>query len=229
MKQKKLRTIVVLLLIAILILPGILTACSTIPEDIPIPEVKKDIYIYDYNNSIDDTVESDLNEMLVQLENQTGIEFTVISVESLLDRTVESYTRYLFNELGIGKKDKGNGILLLFSPSDIKVRLEIGRGLEGTFNDSKSDRILDDYFIPYRNQGEYTKATELTVNAVLNVLAEEYTLDITNIDKSIQIEDSEEKEIPTWIIVLIIIIALAIIFIITDGNIGSSEYFGGSF
>ncbi len=88
--------------------------------------------------------------MLVELEEKTESEFVIVSVESLLDRTIEDYANNLFNTLGIGKKGQDNGALLIFSRSDEKVRLEIGRGLEGCLNDAKCGRILDNYFVPYR-------------------------------------------------------------------------------
>ena len=130
----------VMLLITFVIM---LTGCTT-SEKIPIPKVEKDVYIYDEDNIIDDDVEEKLNKMLVELEKKSEVEFVVVSVESLLDRSIEDYANNLFNTLGIGKKEKDNGLLLLFSRSDKKVRLEIGRGLEGCLNDAKCSRILHD-------------------------------------------------------------------------------------
>lgn len=82
---------------------SMLTACGN-TEKIPIPTVEKDVYIYDEDNVIDDDVEENINEILVDLEEQTGVEFAVVSVESLLDRSIEEYANNLFNTLGIGKK-----------------------------------------------------------------------------------------------------------------------------
>ena len=166
MNKKRIISYVMLLITFVIMLTG----CTT-SEKIPIPKVEKDVYIYDEDNIIDDDVEEKLNKMLVELEKKSEVEFVVVSVESLLDRSIEDYANNLFNTLGIGKKEKDNGLLLLFSRSDKKVRLEIGRGLEGCLNDSKCGRILDDYFVPYRENDEYTKATEMTVKAVLNVVA----------------------------------------------------------
>lgn len=179
-----------MVLIVLTTFVSILTGCAT-SEEIPIPTVEEDVYIYDEDNIIDDDIEKKLNKMLVELEEKTEAEFAVVSVESLLDRTIEDYANNLFNTLGIGKKEKDNGVLLLFSRSDEKVRLEIGRGLEGCLNDSKCGRILDDYFVPYRENDEYTEATEMTVKAVLNVIAEEYKVDIQGLEKDISVEDDE--------------------------------------
>lgn len=200
-------------------LMSMLTGCTT-SEKIPIPTIEKDVYIYDEDNIIDDDVEENLNKMLVELEEKTEVEFAVISVESLLDRSIEDYANNLFNTLGIGKKGEDNGILLLFSRSDEKVRLEIGRGLEGCLNDSKCGRILDDYFVPYRENDEYTEATKLTVNAVLKVLCEEYDITITGLNtESIQIEEPDELTLGQWVIIIVIIIILLIVLEWITGRI----------
>ena len=228
--KKRILSFVVCFLVTIF-LSSMFTGYATL-EKIPIPTVEKDIYIYDQDNVIDDDVEKKLNTMLIELEQKTEAEFAVVSIKSLLGRSIEDYANNLFNTLGIGKKGKDNGVLLLFSRSDSRVRLEIGRGLEGCLNDAKCGRILDDYFVPYREKDEYTKATELTVQAVLNVVAEEYDIDITGLDKS-TVEDSEISEGSIGVSIFIFfVILIAIIVIVAvlgfDSSSGGSGYSGGS-
>lgn len=127
----------------------------------------------------------------------------------------------------LGKKGKDNGVLLLFSRSDEKVKLEIGRGLEGCLNDSKCGRILDDYFVPYRENDEYTKATEMTVKAVLNVIAEEYEIDIQGLEKDLSVEDDSDDGLSLWEWIMIILIAIKVILIAFYGS-SSGGYYGGA-
>lgn len=219
----------VMLLMVLTTLMSMFTGCAT-SEKIPIPTVEKDIYIYDEDNIVDDDVEKNLNKMLVELEEKTEAEFAVVSVESLLNRSIEDYANNLFNTLAVGKKGKDNGVLLLICRSDEKVRLEIGRGLEGCLNDSKCGRILDDYFVPYRENDEYTKATEMTVKAVLNVIAEEYEIDIQGLEKDLSAEDDSDDGWSLWVWIIIIIIV--IIAICDDGSSSggsSGGFFDGGF
>lgn len=218
-----------MLLVVFFTLMSMLTGCAT-SEKIPIPKVEKDVYIYDEDNVIDDDVEEELNKMLVEFEEKTGAEFAVVSVKSLLDRSIEEYANNLFNTLGIGKKGKDNGVLLLFSRSDEKVRLEIGRGLEGCLNDSKCGRILDDYFVPYRENDEYSKATESTVKSVLNVIAEEYDISIQGLEKDLPVENDSDDELPLWAQIIIVLIVILLIFgiVCVDGTSSSGGFFGGS-
>lgn len=217
-----------MLLLVLATLMSMLTACTT-AEKIPIPTAEKDVYIYDEDNIIDDNVEKELNQMLVELEKKTEIEFVVVSVKSLLDQSIEDYSNNLFNTLGIGKKGEDNGILLLFSRSDEKVRLEIGRGLEGCLNDSKCGRILDTFFVPYRENDKYTKATKMTVQAVLNVLAEEYEINIQNLEEDIQVEDNSDNGIPLWLWIILIFLVILIFSVGSDSSSSShGGFFGGS-
>ncbi len=229
MRKKRIISCMMLLMV-LTTLMSMLTGCAA-SEKIPIPTVEKDVYIYDEDDIIDDDVEKELNKMLVELEEKTDAEFAIVSVESLLDRSIEDYANNLFNTLGIGKKGKDNGVLLLFSRSDEKVRLEIGRGLEGCLNDAKCGRILDNYFVPYRENDEYTKATEMTVKAVLNVIAEEYEINIQGLEKDLPVEDDSDDGLPLWVWIIIIIGAIAIVVIgaiCDDGSSSGGGFFGGS-
>ena len=85
------------LFMVVIILVSMITGCTTSVEKIPIPKIEKDVYIYDDDNIIDDDVEKKLNKMLVELEEKTEAEFAVVSVKSLLDRSIEDYANNLFN------------------------------------------------------------------------------------------------------------------------------------
>lgn len=251
MKQKK---ICIYLLTLLILFSCILTSCSFEEESqLLIPDVKKDTYIYDQGKFIDDQVEEKINNLLIQLEEQTTIEFVVITIPSLNNLTIENYAVKLGNKLGIGKAETDNGILLLISKEDTKVRLEIGKGLQGILTDATSGRILDAFFVPSRDKDNYDEASLNTVQAVINCLAkiEEYNISINGIDKEIIPEPEKEystSEIISFIIIIIMILIIlewitgkifgdgfgdGIVFIIlnavTDSDSGSSGFGGGSF
>ena len=235
----KKRSLIGLIILLILVLLG----STSQAQEIPIPKVKADVYVYDNDNLFDESIEEQLNNMLIDLEKKTSSEFAVITVESLLGKEIEDYSIKVANGLGIGKEDKDNGVLLLMSRSDKRVRLEIGKGLEGILNDAKCGRILDEYFVPYREKDEYTEATKLTVQAVINVIATDANVVIDGVDNSIT--TPEEEELPwLWIIIGIIIVLIIanwftdgmvfefLIYMLADsggGSSGSSGSNGGGF
>lgn len=197
-------TIIVLLFISVTY--GSVNAAS----EIKLPDVKKDTFVYDQGKFLNDEEETKINQLLVELEKCTTIEFAVITIPSLESFTIEEYANKLANKLGIGKEDKDNGILLLISKTDSRVRLEIGNGLQGILTDSISGRILDNYFVPNRENDDYDKAMSETVQAVINTLSasEEYEFSIEGIDETIVVDTTPDY---IYIITFISIIVIAII------------------
>ena len=219
MKKNRIFSFVMLFLLLVSLINGTTVWASS--GKIQIPKAEKNVFIYDEDNIINDKTEKKLNQMLLELEKKTGAEFAVISVKSLLDNSIETYSNTVFNELGIGKSEEDNGVLLLFSRSDKKVRLEIGRGLESCLNDSKCGRILDNYFVPYREKDNYSKATKMTVEAVLNVLAQKYDISIKDLE-----DVSVDDDTSDFGAVAILFILLAIVYLFMSFD--SSNSVGGS-
>lgn len=197
--------------IVVLLLLLVSVTCTSVygASSIKLPDVKKDTFVYDQGNFLTDEEETKVNDLLVKLENCTTVEFAVITIPSLEDLTIEEYANKMANQLGIGKADKDNGILLLISKTDSRVRLEIGNGLQGILTDSISGRILDNYFVPNRENNDYDKAMSETVQAVINTLSasDEYEFSIEGIDESIVVDTTPDY---VYVIIFIAIIVLAI-------------------
>jgi len=226
-KKRIISIILTFLLLSTLLLTFLSTTSLAAKNDIISIKDKQNVFVYDEANLIDDTVEQKLNQLLVNLEEKTEAEIAVISIPSLNNMTIEEYAVKLFNTLGIGKKGKDNGVLLLFSKTDNRVRLEIGRGLEGCLNDGKCGRILDNYFVPYREKNNYTEAANLTTNAIISVISEEYGVTIEGAEDVVV---DEEDNIGAIFLVIIILVLLVLVFIASICSNGSSGggFYGGS-
>ena len=213
------------LLVVLSTLAITLVGCGA-KESIKVPEVQQDVFVYDQDECINNEIEAEINFMIKELKEKTKAEFAVVSVTSLCGYTIEEYANELFNALGIGNKDQDNGVLLLFCKSENRVRLEIGRGLEGCLNDAKCGRILDDNFVPYREEGDYTNATRNTVIAVLAVIAEEYQVELENVGE-VELTAGEENEWPAWVYVIIFLLFVVYCLMSCFGGGGSGISSGG--
>ena len=79
---------------------------------------------------------------------------TRAQLPKLEDETIESYSIKVVDEWKLGSKDKDNGVLLLVATLDRKVRIEVGRGLEGDLPDALAGRIIRAGIIPFFKQGQ---------------------------------------------------------------------------
>lgn len=230
LKRHRIGKVLSLAIIFLIAMSCILTGCSSVGEEeakrlesIPLPTPEAGIFVYDQDDLFEDDFESEINAMLVDLEKKTEVEFVVLTVESLIELDIEDYAANVFNTLGIGKKESDNGILLIMSRSDTRVRLEIGYGLEDTLTDSKCGELLDEFFVPNRDEDDYLTATSHTVQSVINVLSKKYDVKIDNVDESIKETDN------TWLLIIVLVIILAIVILCSIFGSSDSGSGGGFF
>lgn len=128
--------------------------------------------VNDFANLFSENFRSRLELQLSDLKAKTTVEFAVVTVNSLEGTTVEDYAVNLFESWGIGQEDKDNGLLLLISKDDKKIRFETGYGLEGQLPDGRLGEIIRTQITPEFKNGNYEAGTLAAVNAVSFYLAD---------------------------------------------------------
>jgi uncharacterized protein len=159
------RTWVVLLVVAMM--PVLLCASTEPLASIPNPRVQNGTWVTDTAGALSAGTVSSLNDTIGAFERTTGIEMAVVVIRSLDGASIEEAAAKLFAMWGIGKKDRDNGLLLLWSTGDRRVRVEVGYGLEGVLPDGKVGAILDAYVIPRFRSGEFDAGIVAGVSALL--------------------------------------------------------------
>ena len=114
---------------------------------------------------------NDLEAKLKDLESKSGIQLVVATVKSLEGSDVETYANELFRSWKLGEAKKNNGVLLLVAPTEHKVRIEVGYGLEGTLTDALSSVIISSAIVPRFKANDFTGGIERGVDGILSVLS----------------------------------------------------------
>ncbi|MFH0799450.1 MAG: TPM domain-containing protein [Pseudomonadota bacterium] len=117
-------------------------------EDVPNPRSSSGGFVQDSALLLSAEAKGSIEEICAGLERDSGAEMAVVAVDSLEGQVIEDYAEKLFKQFGIGKRGLNNGILILVSRDDRKVRIEVGYGLEGALPDAKTGRLIDDYALP---------------------------------------------------------------------------------
>ncbi|MBI2916864.1 MAG: TPM domain-containing protein [Chloroflexi bacterium] len=113
-------------------------------------------FVNDFADLLAPDVEASLEQALRDLEQETTVELTVVTVSDLGGDSVEGYAVRLFERWGIGKKGTDNGVLLLVARDERRVRIEVGYGLEPYLTDSHAGRILDTEVMPDFRKDDYS-------------------------------------------------------------------------
>lgn len=115
--------------------------------------------------------EQTLTDELAALEQKTGRQLVVVTLPDLQGYEIEEYGYQLLRTWGIGRKDVNDGALLIVAPTERKVRVEVGYGLEGVLTDALSSVILQRAVLPEFKAGDYEKGIVQGTNEIVRQLA----------------------------------------------------------
>ncbi len=99
-------------------------------------------------------VQASLTAKLANLEKTNSRQLVVVTLPSLGGNEIEDYGVQLLRHWQIGQKGLNNGALFIIVPSEHKVRIEVGYGLEGTLTDAMSSVILQSVVLPKFKAGD---------------------------------------------------------------------------
>jgi uncharacterized protein len=112
-------------------------------------------YVNDFAHVISSDQALQIESLLSGLEQKTGAQVAVVTVDSVEGGDIDGAAVDLFKAWGIGKKGKDNGVLILAAIKDRKGRIEVGYGLEAVITDGQAGNILRQDIFPYFKQQDY--------------------------------------------------------------------------
>jgi uncharacterized protein len=137
-----------------------LSAQALTVEEVPNPQQLNGTWVTDMADILSQDTESQLNQMISELETNNGIEIAVVTVpETSPYPSPKAFTTKLFNHWGIGKADQDNGVLFLISTGDRRVEIETGYGIEAILPDAQVAKIIDTKITPPFKQGDFDGGT----------------------------------------------------------------------
>jgi uncharacterized protein len=146
------------------------TALAQAPTDAP----EDQFWVTDQAGVLSISAIKRLTDNAKAFEAETTTQVVVVTVNSLAGWTVERYGRWLGNTWGIGQTDANNGVVLLVAPNDRRVRIEVGRGLEGTLTDRTAQSIIDNEILPRFRDEDLQGGIVAGHQAILQALGGEY-------------------------------------------------------
>jgi uncharacterized protein len=111
-----------------------------------------------------------LTQRLEALQRASSRQLVVATVSSLQDLPIEDYGYQLGRAWGIGARGANNGIILLVAPTERKVRIEVGYGLEGIVTDALSSQIINQQILPHFRSNDYPGGIMAGADALIQQL-----------------------------------------------------------
>ncbi len=132
--------------------------------------------VNDYANMLTPGEVADLEEKLELEEKETSNQIVILTISSLEGEVLEDFSIRVADQWKIGQKGKDNGVIILVAKDEKKLRIEVGRGLEGALTDLMSGRIIETMKPEFR-AGRYYDGLNLCVDSVVKAIKGEFKAD----------------------------------------------------
>jgi uncharacterized protein len=126
--------------------------------------------VTDLTNTLDAQQRDALEQKLAAFEAAKGSQIAVLIVPTTQPEAIEQYSIRVVEQWKLGRKAVDDGALLLVAKDDRKMRLEVGRGLEGAVPDAVAKRITADIIAPYFKKGDFAGGISAGVERLIKVV-----------------------------------------------------------
>ena len=135
---------------------------------VPVPPLAA--RVTDQTATLDAGQRAALETKLAAFEASKGSQVAVLIVPSTSPETIEQYSIRVVDQWKLGRKRVDDGVLLLVAKDDRRLRIEVGRGLEGAIPDAVAKRIIAEVITPRFKQGDFAGGIFAGVDRILGAI-----------------------------------------------------------
>lgn len=130
-------------------------------------------HLSDFAGVVDTASADSIEALCAELREKTGAELAVVTLPDLGGETIDPVAVELFEQWGIGKKGKDDGVLIVLGRAERRVRIEVGYGLEGILPDGRCGAIIRRVMGPDLHADRFGPGLLRGAEAVANVIAQD--------------------------------------------------------
>ncbi|MDD3793925.1 MAG: TPM domain-containing protein [Candidatus Gracilibacteria bacterium] len=109
-----------------------------------------DSYVIDKVGVLDNEEKSEIEKKIIELKTKYTTELLTVIIDSTKGEDISSVATQIGQDLGVGKADKDNGVVILIAIEDRAWNISTGYGVEGVLPDILANRIGENNFSLFR-------------------------------------------------------------------------------
>src|SRR6266850_1136505 len=149
---------------AILLFAGL----SPAPGEVAVPPLRA--HVTDLTGTLSSQQIQDLESRLAAFERAKGSQIAVLMLPSTQPETIEEYSIRLADAWKIGRSKIDDGVILVVAKNDRKLRLEVGRGLEGAIPDGIANRVITEVITPHFKANDFYGGVATGTDALMKLI-----------------------------------------------------------
>jgi uncharacterized protein len=120
---------------------------------VPVPALSA--RVIDQTGTLNDAQRSALETKLATFEREVGSQLVIVMVASTKPEDIADYTQRLGDAWKIGRRDVGDGLLIVVAKDDRRVRISPAKTLEGAIPDIVAKQVIDNAITPAFRAGDF--------------------------------------------------------------------------
>ncbi len=150
------------------LIPGLLLAQTSLA---PIPALSA--RVIDTTGTLDAGQRSALEAKLAAFEQARGTQIVVLMVPSTLPEDIVDYTQRVGDLWKIGRKDVGDGLLIVVAKNDRAVRIATAKTLEGAVPDLAARQVISEAITPRFREGDFAGGLSAGLDRLMALISGE--------------------------------------------------------
>ena len=148
--------------LAALLLAACLHAAVWAQDLLPVPALSA--RVIDQTGTLSGTQSAALEAKLAQFEAQAGPQIVLLLVRATAPEDITSFAQRVADAWKIGRRQVGDGVLVVVAKDERKVRIEVAKALEGAIPDLAARQIIDGAIRPAFKADDYAGGLNAAVD-----------------------------------------------------------------
>ncbi|MBL8316928.1 MAG: TPM domain-containing protein [Burkholderiaceae bacterium] len=123
--------------------------------------------VIDQTATLDDAQRQAMEQHLANVEREIGSQIVVLVVATTQPEDIAAYAQRVADQWKIGRRDVGDGVLIVVAKNDRRIRIEVAKALEGAIPDLAARQIITETISPAFKRNDYAGG----LNAAIDRLA----------------------------------------------------------
>ena len=120
-------------------------------------------HVIDQTGTLSSSQRQALEAQLAAIEQQHGAQVVVLMVPATAPEDIAAFANRVGNTWKIGRRDVGDGVLLIVAKDERRMRIEVAKALEGAIPDIAAARIIDEAMKPRFHSGDFAGGLQAAI------------------------------------------------------------------
>ena len=131
-------------------------------QDVPVPPLSG--RVIDQTGTLTAAQAQALSSKLETIETQRGAQVVVLIVPSTQPEDIASYGQRVADTWKLGRRDVGDGVVIVVAKNDRRINIEVAKTLEGAIPDVIAGRIINEQIKPAFKADDYAGGLNAAVD-----------------------------------------------------------------